>query len=256
MNLFRFMVKHMKSSTEIYQYNSTLHSEHIEFKPFHQLDRDQLFHDMTELLSKACNVQYFWNGKPWEPDQISKFIDDNILHWEQFTWYGALAAYEKISGTFMGYLDLHHTDEYLGHPNAVEIGYIIDSSFQRRGYGLQIATFGYQYMQKNISNAVKNDVADYPIEMVATVDPNNQRSINILDKVLYNRAKETLIMERYEGRTRLLFFMPFTIRPASAETLSQVKKTLITATQGTLFSCKSVLEQPGQKITCAADVRL
>lgn len=198
--------------------NKKLFSKRISYQPFHECETSQLVANMSQLLSQPINTTYFWDGKPWDEDKVTHFITDSVEHWEKHEYFGVCAAFETASNSFMGYLDLHQTDEYAGHPNAVEIGYIIDDSFKGNKYGLEMANFGYQYMEEIVSSAKEIGITTLPKEMVATVAPGNIPSIKILENTLINQEARIFHKALY-GQDRILFFRPFTIQEKQVDNL-------------------------------------
>lgn len=178
-----------------------LESSRLQLKPLGQDDSGQLFENCTTLLTKMQNMSLHGSGKPWSFAEITALIEKEKTKLSQLDNFYKFSVYDLANQQFMGILTIdYQKDAISGHPNAVEIGYIIDEPFWGQGFGTELAIVAKKYIKDVLATVEMNDL---PQEIVATVHPENKGSYRILEKTLKNR--DDLLLTRY-GQPRLCFF--------------------------------------------------
>ena len=102
-----------------------IETTHIRLRPFSTADIDSLF-----LIANQENIfRYFPNPAPWMREKTGRFIQDQLLHWEQhgFGWWGV----EQLDAPgLIGWNGL----QYLPDTDEIEVGYLLSKDYWGRGW--------------------------------------------------------------------------------------------------------------------------
>ena len=119
-------------------------------------------------MSQPDLLRYFPSSTPPELDRVERLINSQLKHWEQYG-YGWWAVEEQGEQRFIGWCGL----QFLPDTDEVEIAYMLDRGFWRRGLATEAAKeslrFGFE--QLNLEN------------IVAIVHPDNSASNRVAEKL-------------------------------------------------------------------------
>ena len=143
---------------------------------FQRIDTDRIMISLLEPQDKEPFFAYrikpeVYNFQLWKPasiDEVEKFINKNatILPDTQNTWMQL--GIHLQNGVLIGDMGIHFLDD-----DQVEIGYTLSPDHQGYGYAFEAinALLDYLFLKLNKHR------------ITASVDPDNQKSINLLKKL-------------------------------------------------------------------------
>ncbi|MCW8385470.1 GNAT family N-acetyltransferase [Fluoribacter dumoffii] len=193
----------------------TIYSSRLMARSLNQDEESFLMDKYTRLLGNNQNIKMFGDGKPWEPSAVKEFLQEETQRWNSGNKFSVFSIYNKSTQEFMGYLHIKHSlydfsEVGAGHQNVAEIAYIIDQDFWGKGYGTEVAILGKKFIKHIISESNNASQEKDINEIVATVDPLNEGSKNVLMKTLKHQEQQEF--SRFGGQTRILFFKPLNTR--------------------------------------------
>lgn len=164
----------------------------IRFKTSHLIIRDIRPHDIGTLLQyyiQKANMRFISDGKyDWTHDELeAKYTKINK---DYPSGFGAFAVELEETGEVIGEAGLFNS---FNDPQILELGYIIDSSFWRKGYGRQVCQglIDYGFKELGVKRLVARMYADNSASVMLS---------EICDMTLTNkgRAENGKVVFRYE----------------------------------------------------------
>lgn len=126
-------------------------------------DRDAFF-----AYRSTPEVYKYQRFKPAEQEEADEFIGSLAAHPDiPNTWF-QLAVCLRADGRLIGDIGIHFLDDA-----QVEIGCTIAAEFQRQGYGTESLKAVLDYLFSNLNKH----------RIVASVDPENSKSIGLLERL-------------------------------------------------------------------------
>lgn len=160
--------------------------------------KDSHFENCVSLYGNELITKYFDHGTVRNRQEVEKLIHERAkFFFTNHKPFGLFSIFRKEDMEFIGQIDLLPLNE-LG---TVEIGFIINEKYQNRGYCTEaVKTFMFYYVEE--LNYRKFGRKKFQInKIIATVHPENQPSIKILEKVGMSLYK---VQERF-GNPRLWY---------------------------------------------------
>lgn len=124
--------------------------------------------DLHRIMGQPNMLRYFPSSSPPEVDRVEQLINFQLEHWELYG-YGWWAVEEKENSRFIGWAGL----QFLPDTNEVEIAYMIDRDYWRRGLATEAARSGLQFGFEQLKIN----------EIVAIVHHQNSASIRVIEKL-------------------------------------------------------------------------
>ena len=185
----------------------TIVTKRLRLLSLNQMDKTDLVEKYSQLLSNPKNISLYGEGKPWSALAVEEYVTTGVQSWNAGEAFGVFAVFTRDTQEFIGSLSTHSAlNEFVGHPNAAEIGYVLDNRFWGRGFGTEIAIASKKHIKQAIITRHQKGEEEVTQEIVATVHPDNIPSKTILSKILKKQAEGTLF--KFGGQPRLLFFKP------------------------------------------------
>lgn len=142
----------------------TLETERLRLRPWQPEDVD-LF---TRLYADPQVTRYLGDASTLDRVQTWRAVAMAIGHWH-LRGYGQWVAVVKESDTAIGRIGLHNPEGWPG----LEVGWVIDPAFQRRGYASEGARTALRYAFDVVG-------ADHVISLIR---PANAPSIRVAEKL-------------------------------------------------------------------------
>jgi RimJ/RimL family protein N-acetyltransferase len=203
--------------------DKSIMTDRLVMRTLDKYEKETLSKNYSELLTASYNVTYFRDGKPWEKSQVETFINTHLARMQAGSTVNVYAVHIKESNQFIGSCNLYYRSnefkEMGGLQNVVEIGYIIDKTYWNKGYGKEFVKAAFNHVQRLVSDAKEKNFSfmengqpvPVPTAIVATVHPENQPSIKILEKSLdlektTEGKPKVFVKASFSNMPRLLFF--------------------------------------------------
>lgn len=138
------------------------------------MDMDDLF----ELYSYEGMTDYMEGLYPYEEEY--QYQKAYIEHMYRFFGYGMWLVFEKESGKLVGRAGVEHREEL---ERELEFGYAIGTPYQGRGYATEVCEGILAYVKEELGFA----------EVCSLVEPENQVSVHLLEKLGFFFEKEMLL---------------------------------------------------------------
>ena len=143
--------------------------------------------DATDMFNYR-SLPDIYRYQSWQPkhiDEVEKFIkENNIEHFNIADKWVQLAVCLKDSGKLIGDIGIH----FLEDTEQIELGYTIAPMFQGFGYAIEAVRAVLDYLFKEESKH----------RVIASLDPDNERSIKLLDKLGFR--KEAHFIKSYRNQ--------------------------------------------------------
>ena len=112
-------------------------------------------------------MRYWYPGPDADLEQTARRIADIEEHWRR-CGFGDWAVAGRLSGELIGFAGLHHIADMA----EVNIGYVLEPRYWRRGLGSEVCRLVLDYGFKQLALP----------EVVAVIDPHNDASIGLVRK--------------------------------------------------------------------------
>jgi RimJ/RimL family protein N-acetyltransferase len=206
--------------------NMTIRSPRLVFSSVNQHELTYLYPLFKSLTTNPEHVTWFREGMIWSDERITSHLENEMNQFNSGSRFGDFSIHHSETNEFMGILSVYDSpDQFMkigqGHPNAAEIGYILEHRFWGKGYGTEIAIAGKKY----IKHLILNNEINHPInEIVATVHPDNLGSKAILKKTLKLNEPDTFMT--YGNNPRLLFFKHLNLNPVPEQEIVELSASI------------------------------
>lgn len=156
-------------------FNVAIHTERLLIRPYQEQD----FENSLAIYGNQELVKLFDHGKSRNLDEVKILVSQGTDYFMQGKPFGLFSIFSKEHASLIGHIDLFPTNE----PGTVEVGYILDFSYQGFGYGTEaVRAIIFDYIQELNKRGFR--VKEEPIsQVIATVHPNNVSSQKIIEKM-------------------------------------------------------------------------
>ncbi|GAB2694977.1 GNAT family N-acetyltransferase [Mucilaginibacter koreensis] len=134
---------------------------------------------ILQLLNSPCWLQYIGDRQVHHVTDAEAYLSDNIIKSYDEHGFGFWRVSLKADGTVIGTCGLAKRD-YLDAP---DIGYALLPEYERKGYAFEAAAAVQQYAKTVLGLK----------RLLATVVPDNERSIKLLTKLGLSFEKEIIL---------------------------------------------------------------
>lgn len=172
---------------------------HLLYVPIDLFSPDAAFLFYRKLFSDPKVTKQFRHGNAWSDDEIRKWILDCQTDWKQNGFGTCVVFKETAEGPqFVGTQNVYRREA------GIEVGYAYLGSEQEKGLGKN----GAHVIGGFLSSLIISKKIPWNVEIFATADPENARSIALLTKHYgMNKCGPTEINATY-GKLRTPFSAP------------------------------------------------
>jgi ribosomal-protein-alanine N-acetyltransferase len=158
-------------------------TERIFMRKFKKEDMDEFY----EIVKKHEVGEWLGLGKGMSFEESEDYINRIIKHWTLHN-FGVWAVTHKSNKEILGHCGLR----YINNTEDIEIIYLLDPVFWRKGIATEAGNAAVQYA----FNILKID------KLLARIRPNNNRSKNVINKIGFkfigDRKYDDRILSYYE----------------------------------------------------------
>jgi len=155
------------------------------FKAVTSSDLDSI----CEMNSEAEVIRYIRDGKVLSREEEREALDKRIDYARENPSYGFWSVSTEEDDSILAYANLNHIYDDGPNHGKVHLGYKISLKEWRKGYGKKIAL-------AMLDQAVRNTQLE---TLYAFVDPANEVSIHILQKIGFDQKDERTSIYGYES---------------------------------------------------------
>ncbi len=133
-----------------------------------------------------AEVYKYQGFRPDKKEDVIEFINEKVIDEINIseTWI-QLCIFIKESNKLIGDISIHFVDD-----KQVEIGYTLAPLFQGKGYAIEAVEEVINYLFKILNKH----------RIIASVDPENIRSINLLEKIGMRKEAHMMKSSRFNGK--------------------------------------------------------
>lgn len=139
------------------------------------------FQALTSILGNPIVMRFSAKGLPFTDQEIIEFLKQRFAEYQRFG-FSSWAVELKNDGTFIGIAGIRHM--LVDNIDEIEIGFRLAPIYWEHGYATEaaMAIRDYAYNTLGIQR------------LIALVEPNNDRSIRVIEKLGMSYEKDTIYM--------------------------------------------------------------